>query len=72
MFSQVPTIEINPELLRPEREQAIEAICCLAGIAIVPAIDQTDDLRSPVPGSPRMHRSIHSVLHFIEIARLSN
>src|SRR5450759_921715 len=70
MISQPATVQINPELPRPEGEQAIETIRGLVGKTIVPAIDQANDLGTPCPVSPRVHRCVHSSLHGVEIAHL--
>src|SRR5450759_3382112 len=67
-ISHAATVQINPELPRPEGEQAIETIRGLAEKTIVPAIDQANDLGTPCPVPPRVHRCVHSSLHRIEIA----
>src|SRR6266568_3122583 len=68
MISQRATVQIYPELLRPKGEQAMETIGGLAGKTIVPAIDQSNNLRTPCPVPPRAHRCVHSGLHGVEIA----
>src|SRR5438034_413035 len=37
----------------------------------MPAIDQTEDLRMPVPLPARMDRSVHRILHGVKIVHLS-
>src|SRR5947209_19252608 len=71
VFPQCAAIHINPKLLRPEGKQASEAVGRLRRIAIVPAIDQTDDLGAPIPVPSWMNRSIHRRLHVIKIVRLA-
>ncbi len=70
MFAQFPLPEIDMKLLCPEEEQLVETIDALVRIAIVPAIDQTHDLRTPCPMASRMHLGIHRVLYSVEIVHL--
>src|SRR5216683_317540 len=70
MLAQITTLEIHPELLCPEDEERLETIDALVRIAIVPAIDQPNGLRSPVPVSPWMHDGVHRIFHLIQVANL--
>src|SRR2546421_11688871 len=58
------------ELLCPESKKLVKIIGSGIGIAIVPAINQTQDLRVPVPIASGMHRGVHSRLHSIKIMNL--
>src|SRR5207249_3274491 len=49
----------------------VEAVGCYRRITIMPAIDQSDRLRTPVPMSSWMNGGIHGVLHGVEIAHLT-
>src|SRR5579875_2164771 len=70
MLAQRATIQVHVELLRPELEQSIQTIHAAIGIAIMPAIDQAQRLRMPVPVPSRMHLRIHGPLHRIQISDL--
>src|SRR5579884_4040986 len=75
--AELAAIEIDAKLLRPEREKCRQAIN--AGIgrssptavpAVMPAIDQAQRLRTPVPVAAWAYRVIHRALHLIEILYL--
>src|SRR5579859_3938161 len=70
MFPQLPAIQVDLKLLRPESKEAIETIHTGVGIAIMPAIDQAKGLVMPVPVPAGMDRAIHRGLHLIEIIYL--
>ena len=63
VFSQVAIVQIDAELLRPECIERVEVVDVLAGIAVMPAIDEAHDLRAPGPVAARMHLRIHGGLH---------
>src|SRR6266446_3024599 len=70
MLSQGSARRIDAKLLRPEIEESLQAVDTLVGEAVVPAIDESEFLRTPAPVASWVHRRVHGILHFVEISYL--
>src|SRR5579863_3702636 len=70
MFTQAAPIQADTDLLSPENKESVQVIDRATGVAIVPAINQADDLCAPIPVSTRMYLRIHRILHLVQIGNL--
>src|SRR5438552_15246178 len=70
MFPQLSAIQIDPKLLRPKCKKGGKAIDAAIWIAIMPAINQSYCLCTPIPVTPRMYYCVHGLLHLIEVMHL--
>src|SRR5216684_442998 len=70
VFAQVAVVQVDAELPRPECKEPVEVIDILAGIPVMPAIDEADDLVAPGPVAARMYPGIHGGLHLVQVVHL--
>src|SRR5712691_263949 len=70
MLAELTAGEAHMELLGPENKESIQVVHTKIGVAIVPAIDQSQRLVMPVPFPTAMHTAIHRNLHAIKIIGL--
>src|SRR5947209_7992954 len=70
MLPQLLAIQIDSELLRPKCKKGGKAIDAASWIAIMPAINQSQCLRMPIPVTPRMYYCVHGLLHLVEVMHL--
>src|SRR5579884_387281 len=69
MLTELAPIHIYMKLLCPEIKDSKQIIRSM--IAIVPAINQAKRLGMPIPTGARPYRSIHCVLHLVEVVDLA-
>src|SRR5205085_141868 len=70
VFAKLAAVQVDVELLGPKDEEPVEAVRVLVRIAVMPAVDETNDLRTPGPVAAGVYLCVHGGLHLVEVACL--